>query len=85
VHPKGGKTVTVPLAPRTARAGDLAVGEQLDGPIFVGSNGPRMTRDAAAPVVRRIAKAAGGRQADRAAQPAPQLHHRRARCRCPSA
>ncbi len=29
VHRKGGKTVTIPLAPRTARAVDLAVGERL--------------------------------------------------------
>src|SRR6516162_3356531 len=28
---KGGKTVTIPLAPRTARAIDLAVGERVDG------------------------------------------------------
>jgi hypothetical protein len=29
---KGGKIVTIPLAPRTARAIDLAIGERLDGP-----------------------------------------------------
>lgn len=58
MHRKGGKTVTIPLA-RTARALDLAVGERLEGPIFVGSSGDRMTRDAAARIVRRIAKAAG--------------------------
>jgi site-specific recombinase XerD len=34
---KGGKVVTVPLAPRTARAIHLAVGERCQGPIFVGS------------------------------------------------
>ncbi|MBW3575928.1 MAG: tyrosine-type recombinase/integrase [Actinobacteria bacterium] len=59
VHRKGGKTVTIPLAPRTARAVDLAVGERFDGPIFLGHNGERMTRDAAARVVRRLARAAG--------------------------
>ncbi len=59
VHRKGGKTVTIPLAPRTARAVDLAVGERFDGPIFLGHNGERLTRDAAARVVRRLAKAAG--------------------------
>jgi integrase len=32
---KGGKIVTIPLAPRTARAIDLAIGERLDGPIFL--------------------------------------------------
>jgi integrase len=29
---KGGKIVTIPLAPRTARAIDLEIGERLDGP-----------------------------------------------------
>lgn len=58
VHRKGGKTVTIPLAPRTARALDLAIGERAEGPLFVGANGDRMTRDAAARMVRRIAKAA---------------------------
>ena len=32
---KGGKVVTVPLAPRTARAIDLAIGERTEGPVFV--------------------------------------------------
>jgi integrase len=32
---KGGKVVTIPLAPRTARAIDLAVGERCEGPIFL--------------------------------------------------
>ena len=59
VHRRGGKTVTIPLAPRTARALDLAIGERLDGPLFLGANGQRMTRDAAARMVRRVAKAAG--------------------------
>jgi integrase len=31
---KGGKIVTVPLAPRPARAVDLAVGERSEGPII---------------------------------------------------
>jgi integrase/recombinase XerD len=31
---KGGKVVTIPLAPRTARAIDLATGEHCTGPIF---------------------------------------------------
>ena len=59
VHRKGGKTVTIPLAPRTARAIDLAVGERLEGHLFLGSDGRPMTRDAAARVGRRLAKAAG--------------------------
>jgi integrase/recombinase XerD len=33
---KGGKVVAIPLAPRTARAIDLAVGERSEGPVFLG-------------------------------------------------
>ena len=62
VHRKGGKTVTIPLAPRTARALDLAIAERVEGPIFLGSTGDRMTRDAAARMVRRVSKAAGIRK-----------------------
>jgi phosphopantothenate synthetase len=32
---KGGKVVTIPLAPRTARAIDLAIGEHIEGPVFL--------------------------------------------------
>jgi integrase/recombinase XerD len=56
---KGGKVVTVPLAPRTARAIDLAVGERCEGPIIVGADGRRIDRHAAGRVVRRIARRAG--------------------------
>jgi integrase len=56
---KGGKTVTMPLAPRTARTVDLAVGERFEGPVLLGSDGERLDRHAAARIVRRIAKAAG--------------------------
>ena len=41
---KGGKTVTIPLAPRTARAIDLAVGERVEGPIFLSVHGERLDR-----------------------------------------
>ena len=41
---KGGKIVTIPLAPRTARAVDLAIGERLNGPIFLRADGQRMDR-----------------------------------------
>lgn len=51
--------VTVPLAPRTARAVDLAVGERCEGPIFVGRHGQRLDRHAAARVVHRVAHRAG--------------------------
>ena len=56
---KGGKTVTVPLAPRTARAVDLAVGERSTGPIFTTGDGRRLDRHGAARVVRRVARRAG--------------------------
>jgi integrase len=32
---KGSKVVTIPLAPRTARALDLAIGERCEGPVFL--------------------------------------------------
>ncbi len=56
---KGGKIVTIPLAPRTARAIDLAIGERLDGPIFLRLNGQRMDRHCASRIVRRVARRAG--------------------------
>jgi integrase/recombinase XerD len=56
---KGGKVVTIPLAPRTARAIDLAVGERCEGPIFVAANGERIDRHAAGRIVRRVARQAG--------------------------
>ena len=59
VHRKGGKTVTVPLAPRTARAVDLCIGERCSGPIFTMANGARLDRHGASRIVRRIARQAG--------------------------
>jgi integrase/recombinase XerD len=56
---KGGKLVTIPLAPRTARAVDLAVGERTHGPIFTGADGRRLDRHGAARIVRRVARRAG--------------------------
>ena len=56
---KGGKTVVMPLAPRTARAIDLVVGERFEGTILYSNDGGRLDRHAAARIVRRIAKAAG--------------------------
>jgi integrase len=55
---KGGKRVTIPLAPRTARALDPYVGERVDGPIFVDSNGDRMARSAADRRVKPLARRA---------------------------
>jgi integrase/recombinase XerD len=56
---KGGNTVIVPLAPRTARTVYLAIGERAEGPIFVTDSGDRMNRHQAARVVRRLARQAG--------------------------
>jgi integrase/recombinase XerD len=56
---KGGRTVTIPLAPRTARAVDLAIGERDSGPIFVTGDGHRLDRHGAARIVRRVARRAG--------------------------
>src|SRR5204862_2638437 len=56
---KGGTVVTISLAPRTARAIDLAVAERVDGPIFLTSDGQRLDRHGAARIVRRVAVRAG--------------------------
>jgi integrase/recombinase XerD len=55
----GGKVVTIPLAPRTARAIDLAVGERCEGPVFLAAGGRRLDRHGAARVVRRVVRRAG--------------------------
>jgi integrase/recombinase XerD len=44
---KGAKVVTIPLAPRTVRAIDLATGERCDGPIFLTIDGGGRTGTAA--------------------------------------
>ena len=56
---KGGKHVTIPLAPRTGRALDLYIGERASGPLFVGLNGERMDRYASDRTVKRLARRAG--------------------------
>jgi integrase len=56
---KGGKVVTIPLAPRTARAIDLAVGERSEGPVFLAADARRLDRHRAARIVRRVAGRAG--------------------------
>jgi integrase len=55
---KGGKVVTIPLAPRTARAIDLAIGERSEGPLFVTMDGRRLDRHGAARIVRRVSRRA---------------------------
>jgi integrase/recombinase XerD len=56
---KGAKVVTIPLAPRTARAIDLAVAERCEGPIFLAPDGRRLDRHGAGRAVRSIARRAG--------------------------
>ena len=56
---KGGKVVTIPLAPRTARALDLAIGERTEGPIFLAADSRRLDRHGAGRIVRRVARRAG--------------------------
>ena len=56
---KGGKVVTIPLAPRTARAIDLASGERTDGPVFLAGDRRRLDRHGAGRMVRRVAGRAG--------------------------
>jgi integrase/recombinase XerD len=56
---KGGKIVTIRLAPRTARAIDLAIGERPEGPVFLARDGRRLDRHGAARIVRRVARRAG--------------------------
>jgi integrase len=51
--------VTVPLAPRTARAIDLAIGERTEGPVFVARDDRRLDRHAAGRIVRKTARRAG--------------------------
>jgi len=58
---RGGKVVTIPLAPRTARAIDLAIGERCAGPIFLAAEGRRLDRHGAARIVRHVARRAGTR------------------------
>jgi integrase/recombinase XerD len=56
---KGGKVVTVPLAPRTARAIDLAIGERTSGPVFLAADARRLDRHGAGRIVRKVTRRAG--------------------------
>ena len=76
---KGGKVVTIPLAPRTARAIDLAVGERNEGPVFLGSDGHRLDRHGAARIVRRVGPARWHHQAGTAAHAQACFHNGRSR------
>ncbi len=52
-------TALVPLAPRTARAIDLAIGERTEGPIFLALDDRRLDRHGAGRIARRTARHAG--------------------------
>ncbi len=56
---KGGKAVTIPLAPRTARAIDLAASERTGGPVFLAADGRRLDRHGTRRIVRKAARHAG--------------------------
>ena len=56
---KGGKVVTIPLAPRTARAIDLAIGERTGGPVFLAADRRRLDGHGAGRIVRKTARRAG--------------------------
>jgi hypothetical protein len=60
---KGGKVVTVPLAPRTARAIDLAIGVRTDGPVFLAGDGRRLDLHGAGRIVRKVARGSLDRHA----------------------
>ena len=77
---KGGKVVTIPLAPRTARAIDLAIGERAAGPVFLAADRRRLDRHGAGRIVRKVAprRDQQGRHPPHAQT---RVHHRSARCR----
>ena len=82
---KGGKVVTIPLAPRTARAIDLAIGERTDGPVFLAADHRRLDRHGAGRIARRTARRAGITKPVNPAHAAACLYHRQFRRRCPTA
>jgi integrase/recombinase XerD len=56
---KGNQPALIPLAPRTTRAIDTAIGERADGPLLARADGSRLDRHAAGRIVRRLARRAG--------------------------
>jgi integrase/recombinase XerD len=56
---KGNQPALIPLAPRTMRAIDSAVGERTNGPLLARSDGSRLDRHTAGRIVRRLARRAG--------------------------
>lgn len=56
---KGNQPALIPLAPRTTRAIDAAIGDRTEGPLLARADGSRLDRHAAGRVVRRLARRAG--------------------------
>jgi integrase/recombinase XerD len=74
---KGGKVVTIRLAPRTARATDLAIGERTVGPVYLAADRRRLDRHGAGRIVRETARHAGiGKTVT--PHPRARIHRRRA-------
>ena len=82
---KGGKVVTIPLAPRTARAIELAIGERADGPVFLTVDGRRLDRHGPGRIVRKSAPPRRDRQDGHTPHAQTCVYHGRAGCRGPAA
>jgi len=80
---KGGKVVTIPLAPRTARAIDLASGERAEGPLFITPDGRRLDR--CRPDRPPDYPPRRYREACQPPHTEARIHHRRSRRRRPAA
>jgi integrase/recombinase XerD len=66
---KGGKVVTIPLAPRTARAIDLAIGERTEGPVFLAGDGRRLDRHGAGRIIRKVVRRTASARLSRLTRP----------------
>ena len=82
---KGGKVVTIPLEPRTARAIDLAIGERTEGPIFLAAGGRRRDWHGAGRIVCAGLPARPGSPSRSDPHAAPRIHHKGPGCRGSSA
>jgi len=70
--------VTIPLAPRTARAIDLAIGERTEGLVFLAADGRRLDRHGAGRIVRKTARRARIAKTVTPHTLRHAIHHRRA-------
>lgn len=69
--------VTIPLAPRTARAIGLAVGERTEGPLFATADGKRLDRHGAPPGRPPSDPTRRDHQTRQPTHPAARVYHRR--------